>query len=142
LWKSNNFFPKIHCMWYKGMLTFRVKTRCSIASLDIPCLWCVALLHMWDGMPTFRVRTSVGRFFGILKNRQFRFFKCSRLKELLVLSFFLSFNLTSIPGPERSIWRLLPSWFEQNTPVLWKNSESKNCWFWLNLKEPTVCMKN
>jgi hypothetical protein len=34
------------------------------------------------------------------------------------LSFFLSFNLTSIPGPERSIWRQLPSRFEQNTPVV------------------------
>ncbi len=30
-------------------------------------------------------------------------------------SFFLSFNLTSIPGPERSIW---PSWFEQNAPIV------------------------
>ncbi len=34
------------------------------------------------------------------------------------LSFFLSFNLTSIPGPERSIWWQLHSWLEQNTPVV------------------------
>jgi hypothetical protein len=38
-------------------------------------------------------------------------------------SFFLSFNLTLIPrleksGLERSIWRLLPSWFKQNTPIV------------------------
>jgi len=33
-----------------------------------------------------------------------------------LLSFFLSFNLTSIPGPERSIWRQLQSWLDQNTP--------------------------
>jgi hypothetical protein len=32
--------------------------------------------------------------------------------------FFFSFNLTSIPEPERSIWRQLPSWFEQNTHVV------------------------
>jgi hypothetical protein len=34
------------------------------------------------------------------------------------VTFFLSFNLTSIPGPETSIWRQLPSWFEQNAPVV------------------------
>jgi hypothetical protein len=32
-------------------------------------------------MVTFRVRTSVGRFFEFLKNGQFRFFKCSTLKR-------------------------------------------------------------
>jgi ABC-type Fe3+ transport system permease subunit len=37
---------------------------------------------------------------------------------LVAASFFLSFNLTSIPGPERSIWRQLHSWLEQNTPVV------------------------
>jgi hypothetical protein len=33
------------------------------------------------------------------------------------ISTFLSFFL-SIPGPEKPIWQQLPSWFEQNTPVV------------------------
>ncbi len=52
------------------------------------------------------VHTSVGRFSVFWEN----------LEGLL--SFFLSFNLTSIPGPERSIWRQLHSWLEQNTHVV------------------------
>jgi hypothetical protein len=39
--------------------------------------------------------------------------------QVLYLSFFsFSFNLTSIPGPERSIRRQLHSWLEQNTPIV------------------------
>jgi len=59
--------------------------------------------------------------FGFNESRAFQ--KQCLISELLTstpcyLSFFLSFNLKSIPGPKRSIWRLLPSWFEQNTPIV------------------------
>jgi hypothetical protein len=44
--------------------------------------------------------------------------KSGHCRHVFFLSFFLSFNLTSIPGPERSIWRQLQSWLDQNTPVV------------------------
>jgi hypothetical protein len=60
-----------------------------------------------------------------LKNSKFKLyvglfesFHNLRLAQVLLSSFFLSLNLTSIPGPERSIWRQLHSWLEQNTPVV------------------------
>jgi hypothetical protein len=40
------------------------------------------------------------------------------MKSLNFSFFFFFLNLTSIPGPERSIWRQLPSWFEHNTPIV------------------------
>ncbi len=65
-----------------------------------------------------RQRPSIAALFHTLSFHLSHASDCPIDVHYVSLSFSLSFNLTSIPGPERSIWGQLHSWFEQNTPIV------------------------